>query len=162
MNIFILHSQPEWAAIMHCDKHVVKMIVETAQLLSTALEQHQPEWFEPGSVYKPTHANHPCAVWVRETWANYMWTWRLLVALCKEYTFRYKKTHATARHIDALCVPSQAVAPSRITQPAQAMPEKYKRPKKPVAAYRAYYIGDKARIATWKNRQAPEWWPYEV
>ena len=91
MNIFFLSLDPAEAARLHCDKHVVKMILESCQLLYCA------HWMcgtiMPSNAYKKTHPNHPCAKWVRESQANYRWLCRLGLELCGEYTFRYGKHH---------------------------------------------------------------------
>ena len=81
MNIFYLHENPQRCAEMHCDKHVVKMILETAQLLSTA--HHEIDGEPSIECYKATHKNHPSAVWARENRSNYIWLWNLLNSLCK-------------------------------------------------------------------------------
>ena len=114
MNIFYLHENPEISAKMHCDKHVVKMIIEYAQLMSTAhriLDGDEYEgrtkigrrirrWKHPNknvenTIYKASHINHPSAVWARESVANYVWLYNLFEKLCDEYTFRYGKVHST-------------------------------------------------------------------
>ena len=81
MNVFFLDREPVVAAKYHCDRHVVKMIVETAQLLSTACHMVGAD---DNDLYKKTHVNHPSSVWVRSSRHHYVWTLRLLVALCKE------------------------------------------------------------------------------
>lgn len=93
MNIFALDEVPEQAAVWHCDAHVIKMILETAQLLSSAHHAINPNNTYP--IYRPTHTNHPCAVWTRKSKANYVWLTQLGLALCDEYTFRYDKIHKT-------------------------------------------------------------------
>lgn len=112
MNIFALSKNPEIAALYHADKHVVKMILEYAQLLSTAhrlLDGVQYTDVSSGrnikrwrlcddreqTLYKATHVNHPCAVWARETSDNYKWLYELFYHTCKEYTHRYGKVHLT-------------------------------------------------------------------
>ena len=95
MNIFYLHSIPQIAAIYHCDKHVVKMIVETAQLLATA---HHELGNGDKVTYKPTHKNHPSAVWARSSRLHYMYLQRLGLSLCKEYTKRYGKEHSVEKY----------------------------------------------------------------
>ena len=87
MNIFYLDKDPKKCAEMHCDKHVVKMILEYAQLLSTAhrvLDGN--EWADHVGLYKATHKNHPSAIWARESAGNYFWLNKLFQELCKEYT----------------------------------------------------------------------------
>lgn len=155
MNIFFLDKDPVKAARYHCDKHVVKMILESAQLLSTAhrlLDERDDD-----ILYRATHKNHPCAIWVRESSGNYSWLYNLFVALCDEYTYRYDKIHLTDSKLrkELYSCPNN-IPFVRRTKPAQAMPEKY-RDKDPVIAYRNYYNGDKAPIATWKKRDIPEW-----
>ena len=100
MNIFYLNKSFRQTAKDHCDKHVVKMILETAQLLSTAHRVLDgDEYADRVNLYKATHKNHPSAVWVRSNKEAYDWTYMLLVQLCKEYTKRYNKEHKTARLI---------------------------------------------------------------
>jgi hypothetical protein len=98
MNIFVLDNDTRLAALYHCDKHVVKMILETAQLLCTAhRELDGDERAARLSFYRATHKNHPCAKWARETRANYLWLYDLLKWLLHEYTFRYSKVHKVER-----------------------------------------------------------------
>lgn len=103
MNLFLLHSNAEIAAQMHCDKHCIKMIIEVMQLLYTAwwlAEEGPPEWkLKP---YKPTHVRHPTCIWIRSAESNYNWAARHAQALCKEYTRRYGKTHACEEHLQYL------------------------------------------------------------
>ena len=89
MNIFKLDTTPQLCAQTHCDKHVSKMILESAQMLCTSL------WTNGQSApYKPVHAKHPCTLWAGETRDNYFWLWKLGIALCDEYTYRYGRVHA--------------------------------------------------------------------
>jgi hypothetical protein len=155
VNIFVLSWHPDKAAEYHADKHVVKMIVETAQLLSTAHHVIDGDLALPG-LYKPTHANHPCAVWARENISNYQWLHNLGVALLAEYTKRYGKRHKTSDVMEALKIPPQGIAHGVQTPFALAMPDAYKH-HDPVVAYRRYYQGEKASIATWKHSKRP-WW----
>ena len=98
MNIFRLHDDPYIAAQMHCDKHVVKMILETAQMLSTAYRVLSSEKLaDDVGMYKMAHKNHPSCVWIRNDVWNYYWAVSLLSALCEEYTYRYDKHHASER-----------------------------------------------------------------
>lgn len=158
MNLFVLDYDPAVAARMLCDKHVVKMLLETAQLLSTA---HHLLDGTPvvAPVYKPTHKNHPCARWVQEASANYSWAYDHLLALAAEYTRRYQKTHATEQKgvIAALQQFPLALPVSTRTDFVQCMPDEYKRGN-PVDAYRAYYVGDKAYMATWKSPASVPGW----
>jgi len=165
VNIFALHPDPLVAAKSQCDKHVVKMVLETAQLLSTAhrlspLPGHSEL---PGveALYKATHKNHPCAVWARATSGNYMWLERHLQGLLHEYTYRYGRTHKTERTVLPILLALPIPAPAGPRTPfAQAMPEEYQS-EDPVASYRAYYRGAKADIARWSHTKPPSWWASE-
>lgn len=163
MNIFILDSDPERAAQYHCDKHVVKMIVESAQMLSTA---HRLAGANNSILYKQTHVNHPCSIWCRTNKANYHFLVRLALALCKEYTKRYKKVHKTQRIIEwcAAHTPKNLISEAtniKLTKFVQAMPDQYKDSYDPVQAYRQYYHGEKASFAKWKYTQVPDWWAFK-
>ena len=152
MNIFILHNNPTRAAQMQCDKHVVKMILESCQMLSTIHHLHNSP-----SPYKPTHKNHPCTVWARECRANYVWLVTHALALCKEYTYRYGKKHKSEDIIaQQLQYPPATLPILRMTPFALAMPEEYKC-NSAVKSYRTYYIRDKASIAKWTKRKEPKW-----
>jgi hypothetical protein len=159
MNIFYLDREPLLAARAHCDKHCVKMILETAQLLSTAhRELDGDEYADAHGLYKATHKNHPSAVWVRESAANYRWAHQLLVELCGQYGYRYGKTHKTERLIEPLStLPLNISTDAAFTEPPQCMPDEYKR-SDVVDAYRAYYHGDKAGFAEWRHSNPPVWW----
>jgi hypothetical protein len=155
VNVFVLSWHPEKAAEYHADKHVVKMIVETAQLLSTA-HHVLDDALCIGGIYKKTHENHPCAVWARENIANYQWLHKLGVALLDEYTKRYSKHHKTSSVMETLQVSPWRIPDGVQTPFAQAMPDVYKH-EDPVVAYRRYYQGEKASIATWRHSKRP-WW----
>lgn len=143
MNIFYLAHSPSDCAKMHCDKHVVKMILETAQLLSTA--HHERGSTAP---YKPTHRNHPSAVWVRSGVKQYNWAYSLLEALSDEYTLRYGKVHKTwQRCSEALREPPTAIHDIEWSEPPQCMPEECKH-KSTVIAYRQYYAFKRAEWAS--------------
>lgn len=157
MNIFFLHMIPSLCAVMHCDKHVVKMILETTQLLCSA--HHMTEsTYEP--CYKLTHKNHPCSVWTRQSISNYKWLSSLGIELCKEYTYRYGKTHMCEKYIRSLSENVPPIPDICMTPIAQAMPDEYK-DKDPVVAYRNYYFFEKSRILCWKgkvnSRDTPDW-----
>jgi hypothetical protein len=169
MNIFYLDKDPKLAAQMHCDKHVVKMILETAQLLCTAHREldgvssinsygdiGQP--YHEIELYKSTHKNHPSAVWVRNSASHYSWTCQLFIWLCEEYLYRYKRQHATdAKFRWVLGNHPKNIPLDAFTPPPQCMPDEFKRPDV-VDAYRAYYKGAKASICKWTNREVPSWW----
>ncbi len=155
MNIFVLDTDPVRAAEYLCDKHVVKMALETAQLLCTALASYG------GDVpYKPTHRNHPCTLWASTSRANFDWLAAHGDAICREYARRYEGREHKSRAVIVRAREQFARLPSgSLTAFAQAMPDEYRRAD-PVAAYRAYYSGAKARFATWRApAAAPDWWP---
>ena len=162
MNIFYLDECPVKSAKAHCDKHCVKMILETAQLLSTAHRELDGDGYaDTHSLYKATHKNHPSAIWVRASAANYDWTYRLLVELCDQYSYRYGKTHKTEQLVKPLShPPSNIPTDTAFTEPPQCMPDEYKR-SDAVDAYRAYYHGDKAGFAEWRHSNPPVWWVRE-
>lgn len=153
MNIFVLDSNPRLAAQYHCDSHVVKMVLESAQLLST-VHHKCGTWCPP--MYKPTHQQHPCSLWLMESQANYIWCWQLLDALCVEYTFRYGRLHATSQLVDILANMPVSLPDVGLTQFALAMPDVY-RGSDAVTAYRGYYRGAKSHILKYRGRLAPPW-----
>lgn len=171
MNIFVLDRDAATAARMMCDKHVVKMILESCQLLSTAhhVLDGDPLHVNTGkrkyktfvctkkNICKATMVNHPCTIWTRETRSNYLWLWKHAYALCKEYTRRYNKTHIMEHMLlnELYDVPVN-IAKGPITPFAQAMPDAY-RDQNAIVAYRKYYINEKSRFAKWKLNDAPEW-----
>lgn len=151
MNLFVLDKSPMKAAEYHCDKHVPKMILETAQMLCTA--RHHWGLDAP---YKPAYVNHPCTRWVRETSDNYRWAWVLGFWLGKQYEQRFGKTHKSSDVIMKVMKHS-ARMPTGLTPFAQAMPDVYKQDDA-VDAYRSYYIGEKAYFAKWDRSVEPDWW----
>tara|TARA_R110000787_G_scaffold11033_1_gene36986 strand:- start:63 stop:572 length:510 start_codon:yes stop_codon:yes gene_type:complete len=160
VNIFYLDADPILAAQQQCDKHVVKMILETAQLLSTAHRELDGDAYADSvGLYKATHKNHPSAVWVRECVGNYHWAHVHLTALCAEYTRRYDKTHKTQRLLAPLAVmPSAISSKDAITDVPQCMPDDYKCSDS-VAAYRDYYQQEKLSQpwAKYAYTEAPAW-----
>lgn len=148
MNIFYLDRDIDRAVAYHCDRHVVKMALETAQILCTALHRHGIP-----APYKPTHAKHPSVLWAGDSLEQYQWLMRFGKALCAEYTLRYAKHHASEKVIDTLPV-SPPLPEAGWTEPPQAMPDACKRDD-PVEGYRAFYRAEKASFAKWTNRPAP-------
>jgi len=155
MNIFLLDFNPRKAAEHHCDKHVVKMILETAQLLYSAHWVVDPSVLAPGA-YRKTHVNHPCAVWTRESIDNYLWLCELGLSLCEEYTFRYGKIHKTQAHIVWLTVHAPVLPAIGVTEIRLAMPVQYKLAN-PVLSYQKYYRDHKMPLGFLKytNRSMP-------
>jgi hypothetical protein len=155
MNIFYLDSVTTECAKMHVDKHCVKMILEYAQLLSTAHRVLDGE-SACDSLYKATHVNHPSAVWVRQSDENYDWLFSLFVALLAEYTHRYGKQHACERLVDTLRHNPKHIPDGALTEPPCCMPDECKN-SSTIESYRNYYIQYKNHIFAWKNRTQPAW-----
>lgn len=154
MNIFILSNSPTLAAQDQCDKHVVKMVLESAQLLCTSISILSGI----DTPYKKTHVNHPCTQWVMESRANFRWLVIHAVALCHEYDYRYGKIHKSEKVIHWCGNNTPHFDKQELTPFALAMPDKYKSDDA-VESYRNYYKGEKTAIAKWnKNRAAPSWW----
>jgi hypothetical protein len=179
MNIFYLHHDTKTCAELHNDKHVVKMILEYAQLLSTAhrvidgvlVDGHSPSGRKKkiylladnrdSNLYATTHINHPSAVWVRKRESHYRWLFQMWVDLMDEYTYRYGRIHASARLIPYLNVsPKNIELSGEFEQPTPAMPDVYKVSGNSVRSYINYYLGAKQHLAAWKKRQIPEWFTY--
>jgi len=160
MNIFFLHMIPRICAMMHCDKHVVKMILETAQMLCAVWHIVDPDHEFHDPPYKLAHKNHPCTIWARESLANYNWLCQLGLELSKEYTYRYGKRHASESYIKDMSEMIPPIPDDVFTTPAQAMPDMYKDDDS-VVAYRTYYFFDKHRMHSWKGkiagRDPPDW-----
>lgn len=152
MNIFVLDTDITRCAQYHCDQHVLKMILESAQIMCSALNKRGFE-----TPYKPTHTKHPCVLWVEESYSNFKWLKDLAIALNREFKYRYdrEKDHASAhvvRKISALRYDDHGLTPF-----VQAMPEQYRRKNDAVSAYRAFYRGEKAKFAKWTKRPVPHW-----
>ena len=185
MNIFVLDTDPIKAAQLQCDKHVVKMIVESAQMLSTAhriLDGHVytapsksgkrtvkhyslTDFSAEQTLYKVVHASHPCTIWTMESACNYEWHYRHFEALCDEYTYRYKKTHKTDMILRLLLKQHPKNISNRgLTPFALAMKSN---PEcmfdDPVKSYRAFYKTKLARFSMkWTCRETPEWFYAEA
>ena len=151
MNIYYLHENPVTAAEMSCYKHVVKMILETAQLLCGA------HWVTGSEApYKLSHKNHPCSIWVRESLSNYLYLCDLGLELCKEYTYRYGRTHKSQQIIEWCLDKKLNIKDKGFTEPPKAMPNECKL-ESVIDSYRNYYIKEKKSFAKWKNREIPNW-----
>jgi hypothetical protein len=176
MNLFYLSRNAREAAQAHCNKHVVKMVLETAQLLSTAHRlldgkraaglsktgRKQTSWVlsDPRRetvLYRATHANHPTAVWIRSSRLHYEWAFLLFTELLKEYTHRYGKTHACTALVKALAQAPSAIPEAGFADPPAVMPELYRISGDAVASYRAYYREGKRDLLAYKARDAPFW-----
>lgn len=97
MNIFVTDPCPFISARYLDDKRVIKMILESAQMLSTAIWECGGTGF-----YRPTHKNHPCSKWARETRSNYQWLVNHFRFLMEEYSRRYGKFHKCAEYLDSI------------------------------------------------------------
>jgi len=175
MNIFYLHSDPQTCAQMHNDKHCVKMILEYAQLLSTAHRlidgtlvdsvsktgRKTKRYVLPDNrehtIYTATHSNHPSAVWVRQTDSNYHWLFSLFEELMVEYTHRYSKVHKCSELQEVLSYAPNNITIGDFTEPTPAMPDEYKVEGDSIASYRNYYLGSKYKMSRWTNQVMPEW-----
>ncbi len=186
MNLFILDKNPKRCARDHCDRHIVKMPLETAQMLVSAfwvwnsvtnlkemraaandgtfLRQVFGDFPRTKTDGTPdpwglSHCNHPCTIWVRTNYRNFLWALDLGEELALEYSRRYGRTHAVVPIFEWIRK-QEIPAPKayRRTAFAQAMPDECKIPGDAVAAYRNYYKLHKARFAVWKYSPTPDWW----
>lgn len=156
MNIFFIENPNEIdkIAMSHYDKHVVKMILESAQILSTINRQNG---LDEG--YKATHKHHPMTLWAGESLENWRWLRKLGISLCDEYTYRYGKIHKTRAVIENLSEPN--IKNIGFTTPPQCVPDEHKcEVEEYVNAYRKYYMKDKIHIAKWTKRPVPEWFEF--
>lgn len=181
MNIFYVDHDPMLAAQQMVDKHVVKMILETAQLLSTAHRLLDGEeyvgtsktgrkvkrWCLPDErdtiLYSATHINHPSAVWARQSKANYQWLFQHFIGLLDEYEYRYGKVHKCANvdFVGALSRFPTNLPDKMMTAPTPAMPEEYKvfvgGNLDALASYRKYYANGKTHLHKYTKREMPAW-----
>jgi hypothetical protein len=180
MNIFYLDHDVVICAQYHNDKHVVKMIIEYAQLMSTAHRVLDGEEYYDKTangrkikrwrlnddrevkLMKASHINHPSAVWVRQSKDNYVWLYQMWACLLREYTFRYEKNHACARLIATLAEIPHNLQDKPFTEPTPAMPDEVKVSGNSLASYRNYYINNKTHLASWKKRSTPEWYSANI
>ena len=175
MNIFYLHNDQKLCAQAHVDKHCVKMILEYAQLLSTAHRvldgtesvrlsksgRKQKYWSLPDQrdtvLYSATHINHPSAKWVRHGEQNYRWLFTLWCELMDEYTYRYGKIHSCERLMKHLSRPPKNIDMEQsFSAPWRAMPDEFK-VDDTMQSYRNYYNGAKTHMFSWKKRPTPDW-----
>lgn len=172
MNIFFLSSDTKENSEFYCDKHVVKIITEIAQMLtSAAIRGNIPKSLIPltksGNPMKVSHPNHPMTKWVGDDRCNFLKACEIGLSLCEEYTYRYEKTHYnenTIRFYEALVreipdlknqdmtIPPVCISPSSRCNTLDGFSNWHY-----INKYRAYYWMDKREFATWKNRETP-WW----
>lgn len=177
MNIFFLDRDPRVAAQYHCDKHVVKMILESAQLLATAhrildgnmvveankngrkMKRWRLDDSRESVLYTASHVNHPSAVWIRQNMDHYRWLYDLMYCLVVEYKHRYDdKYHKCEEMLGPLLDAPYNIDVTDWVDPPQAMPDDAKVPGDSVEAYRNYYRIHKRRMANWKIRGTPFWY----
>jgi hypothetical protein len=183
MNIFILDQNPVVAAQSQCDKHVVKMIVESAQMLSTAhrmidgvsaivasksgkrmVNYYRLDDDREDVLYKAVHHNHPCTIWTQENAANYQWHYRHFIALCSEYTYRYGRIHKSFEGLANIL----RTCPSRMTCSEDMTPFRLAMGDSPesirddaVEAYRHFYQTKQRNFKmVWSRRDTPAWFQY--
>lgn len=132
------------------------MVLESAQMLCTVLTENGVE-----APYRPSHIHHPCTLWAGESLSNWRWLRELALALNREYRYRFEsaRDHSSAKVARGL--PEPPIPEVGLTEFAQAMPEEYRVPGDAVAAYRRFYIGEKAGFASWTKRPVPDWFTPE-
>jgi len=181
MNVFYLHPVPKTCAEMHLDKHVVKMPIEYAQLLSTSHRVLDGVMYigqtktgrkatryllkdgREHVLYMASHMKHPDELWIQQSSGNYEFVYKLFCALCDEYTHRYGRVHETDRKLrDALSRLPDNIPVGPMTAPPQCMPDYCKADSSDkfdatITAYKNYYINEKASFAKWTKRPDPQW-----
>jgi hypothetical protein len=182
MNIFRVDDDPILAAQMLCNSHVVKMVVESAQMLSTAhrvldgkIEKRYSKKFRKITyynhladhiLYKAVHVNHPSTVWTRETSENYIWHYRHFEALCYEYTYRYGKIHETETKLLKFLgkIPTNInVSSETPLKLAMSDHPECQFPNDPVKSYRLFYQTKQDRFKmVWTKRNQPEWFKRRI
>lgn len=181
MNVFYFTNDTRQCAQWHLDKHVVKMIVEYAQLMSTAhrildgkeyagktrLDRNIKRWLLPDGreniLYKASHVKHPSGLWVRQSNNNYNWLYSLFCELSYEYQYRYGRDHKTFLDLkEVLQSPPRNIEVGYFTPPPPAMPDQYKIDPDSRKCYMAYYNGAKRSFAKWTKREVPEWFERNV
>lgn len=175
MNIFFLSFDPEECARYYCDQHVLKLIIEIAQMLYCAHHvcEKNDKWKKssPDNAYKQCFTNHPITKWCRQSKEHYSFACKLGLELCKEYTYRYNKIHKTQKHLEWLKehsnlafdtnleysqkqYVSRKILNNKLTPIPLAMPSEYNDPD-PITAYRTYYKEEKLKFARYTKRKKP-------
>ena len=167
MNIFAVDHNPVVAAQCLVDSHVVKMVLESAQLLSTAHrvldgdDRKQLRDAREPVLYRATHVNHPSAIWCRQSLNSYCWLFYHFSALLEEYTHRYNKYHKTGILEPWLVEPPRNIPHIGTQKFSLAMDAKYIISDDPITNYRNYYKQGKTHLHKWTNRKPPEWMEIE-
>lgn len=157
MNIFVLDVNHKSSVRSLVDKHVVKMPLESAQMLSTIAPFYN---LSTSDLYKSTHINHPCVKWLKESSFNVKWFIEYVTYLNREYHDRYNRVHKSGivSAIFADRFLKNIKIDNEMTPFAQAMPNEYKE-ENAINAYRNYYINEKKHLAKWTNPgRKPNWW----
>ena len=159
-----MDSNPTIAASNLLDKHIVKMPLESAQMLCTAhrvLDNVDVVAGQP--IYRSAYKNHPSTIWARQTSENYSWLYRHFIGLCEEYASRYDKIHlCDTKFAHALSHLPKNIPYGDFIQPPQCMPLHCKVEGDSIAAYRKYYQTEKKNIAVWKDEATkPKWYDVE-
>jgi hypothetical protein len=160
MQIFIISKNPKTAARMLCDKHIIKMILESCQILSTCHHLYNSKYVN--KIYKKTHINHPCVLWVCKSKSNYQWLVEHLKELFKEYFFRYnKKEHKSYKIFKYLKNAPENLEDLALTKFAKVVPDKFRK-YSIVKSYRTFYIEKKLEFCKWTKRKRPKWLDYKI
>ena len=152
MNSFILDTDIAKCAKFHCDQHVLKMILESLQMLCTVLNKKGIE-----TPYKSTHVKHPCVLWLEKSFDNFEWLASLAVALNYEYRFRFSKPNVHKSDSVLKHIEQHKYHSNGLTSFVQAMPKQYKIINDPITAYRQFYLGEKMLFVRWAKRDIPDW-----
>ena len=185
MNLFYLDENLDKCAEYHVDKHIVKMPLEAAQLLCTAIWvdsvlgfvpralnkeetrelnsrkseiKHLPLEERPLTPYLPMMYNHPCTIWTRSSLDNFEWVHCYANALNDEYFYRYGKQHKSVVEVINRLPEPKNMPRLGMTEFLLAMPDELKMEGNPIQSYRDYYHLDKATFASWKYRDKPDWY----
>ena len=165
MNRFIINHSPDLIARDLCDKHVVKMPLEEAQMLCTTVRLHAPEFAEEAGLYRVVHQKHPCTLWAGRTRDNYMYSLLMFKHMSDEYTHRYGKVHASMRHYATLKEAAKYVPEGRTTFHPECFSEHtdLKTGEKwPIESYRKFYMTKQHKFKmVWTKRPVPDWFVRE-
>jgi len=170
MNIFHLNDSPSASAKDLCDKHVPKMLLETCQMLSTAVRNQIPQVIKGDSVYKSAYPKHPMTIWVGDSYRNFVWTYEHGVEINKQYQYRFGKIHKSERILNNIWgsglmskmresfISNQGEDAYDLTTVPLCMPDQYKWCDNHIDSYREYYFHDKQYFAQWnKGVRKPRW-----
>ena len=157
MNLFVTDQNPVTSARNLDDKRLIKMCLETTQLLCSAIN-----FYDGNTPYKTTHLNHPVTVWVRTNRANWSWAFMHGLALCQEYTARYGKIHkceSILRSIEHLftIIPDGTRTQFVNCAANNSLGIDFKHIADPIEAYRKYLTN------RWNNdKQSPSWGRFQA